>query len=62
MWDRISNSKLPITAAQCCVAKLTEIREQIGALSAELAAVEDWDEDTQDDIYLRLVSSAISLI
>jgi len=53
-WERIPGTKLPAIAAQCGVAELAEIRARIGALQQELATVEDWDGDTQDDIHLTI--------
>jgi hypothetical protein len=53
-WERIPDAKLPIIVAQCGVAELAEIRARIDSLREELATIEEWDGDTQDDIHLAI--------
>ena len=53
-WERIPDAKLPIIVAQCGVAELAEIHARIDSLREELATIEEWDGDTQDDIHLAI--------
>jgi hypothetical protein len=50
-WERVPDSSIPLIAAQCGAAERAEIGERIAVLKAELAAIEDWDGDTRDDIH-----------
>ena len=52
--QRISDEKWAAIARQCGDAEVAEIRDRIDALRAELATVEDWDGDTQDEIHLAI--------
>jgi hypothetical protein len=49
--QRISDEKWAAIARQCGYEEIAEIRDRIDALKAELATVEDWDGDTQDEIH-----------
>jgi hypothetical protein len=52
--QRISDEKWAAIARQCGDAEVAEICDRIDALRAELATVEDWDGDTQDEIHLAI--------
>lgn len=52
--QRISDEKWAAIAQQCGDEEVAEIRDRIDALRAELATVEDWDGDTQDEIHLAI--------
>jgi hypothetical protein len=52
--QRISDEKWAAIAQQCGDEEIAEIRERIDALRVELATVEDWDGDTQDEINLAI--------
>lgn len=52
--QRISDEKWTAIAQQCGDEEVAEIHGRINALRAELATVEDWDGDTQDEIHLAI--------
>ncbi|WP_454562761.1 hypothetical protein [Pseudomonas sp. AIG] len=52
--QRVSEEQWTAIARQCGDEEVAEIRDRIGALRAELATVEDWDGDTQDEIHLAI--------
>ncbi|WP_242207476.1 MULTISPECIES: hypothetical protein [unclassified Pseudomonas] len=52
--QRISEEQWTAIARQCGDEEVAEIRDRIDALRAELATVEDWDGDTQDEIHLAI--------
>jgi len=52
-WDAI--------AERCQADEIAEIRERIDSLKLELASVEEWDGDTQDEINIA-ISKFLSLL
>jgi len=52
--ERIPETRRNAIAADCGIPEVAEIKVRIAALNAELASVEEWDGDTQDDIYLAI--------
>jgi hypothetical protein len=52
--ENISDAGWQAIAAQCGAAELIEIQEGINKLRAELETVEQWDGDTQDDLYFAI--------
>ena len=50
-WEPIPEAKWPAIASQCGAAEVVEIQARITSLKTELADVEEWDGDTQDDIH-----------
>ncbi|WP_434628521.1 hypothetical protein J3P84_05410 [Pseudomonas sp. Z1-29] len=52
--ENISDAGWQAIATQCGAAELAEIQERILKLRAELEIVEEWDGDTQDDLYLAI--------
>jgi hypothetical protein len=50
LGQQIPSSRWPVIAEQCGTEEVTEIRSRITQLQQELAQVEEWDGDTQDDI------------
>ncbi len=49
-WEPIPRTSWPAIAAACGAPEREEIAERLAALHRELATVEEWDGDTQDDI------------
>lgn len=49
--ERIPEARWDAIAKHCGVPELAEIEARIVALEGELATVEEWDGDTQDDIH-----------
>lgn len=56
--QRISDEKWTAIAQQCGDEEVAEIRSRIDALRAELATVEEWDGDTQDEIHRAIAQFA----
>lgn len=54
--QRIPEAKWNAIAAHCDAPEVAEIKARIAALKAELATIEEWDGDTQDDIHLAISS------
>lgn len=52
--ENISDVGWQAIATQCGAAELAEIQERINKLRAELETVEEWDGDTQDDLYFAI--------
>jgi len=52
--ENISDAGWQAIATQCGAAELAEIQERIIKLRAELEIVEEWDGDTQDDLYFAI--------
>ena len=50
-WEPIPRASWPAIAAACGTPEREEIAERLAALRQELAAVEEWDGDAQDDIW-----------
>lgn len=55
-WERIPEGRWNAIAGHCGAPEVAEIKARIAALKAELATVEEWDGDTQDDIHLAISS------
>lgn len=54
--ENISDEGWQAIATQCGAAELAEIQERIVKLRAEREAVEEWDGDTQDDLYFAITT------
>jgi hypothetical protein len=50
-WEPIPRAAWPTIAAACGASEREEIAVRVAALHQELAAVEEWDGDTRDDIW-----------
>jgi len=48
--ERIPDARWAAIAKQCGGDEIADIRSRIEALKTELASVEEWDGDTQDEI------------
>jgi len=53
-WEPIPRASWPAIAAACGAAEREEIAGRVAALRQELAAVEEWDGDTRDDVWRTL--------
>lgn len=54
LQESIPDAKWVAVAKQCGDEDIADIQERIASLKAELASVEDWDGDTQDDINVAI--------
>jgi hypothetical protein len=54
--ERIPEARWNAIATHCGAPEIAEIKARIAALKAELATVEEWDGDTQDEIHLAISS------
>jgi hypothetical protein len=52
--ERIPEARWNAIAAHCSAPEVAEIKARIAALKAELATIQEWDGDTQDDIHLSI--------
>lgn len=52
--QRIPDARWDAIAEQCGKEEIAEIEARIASLKAELATVEEWDGDTQDDIHFAI--------
>ncbi|GAA0423969.1 hypothetical protein ACFOY5_13255 [Massilia aurea] len=52
--ERIPEARWNAIAAHCGAPEVAEIKARIAALKAELATIQEWDGDTQDDIHLSI--------
>lgn len=52
--ENISDAGWQAIATQCGPAEIAEIQERIIKLRAELETVEEWDGDSQDDLYFAI--------
>jgi len=50
----IPKVRWPAIAALCGPAEVAEMHERVARLRTELAAVEEWDGDTRDDIHIAI--------
>lgn len=51
---RISDVRWAAIAAQCGAAEIAEIQDRIASLNSELASIEEWDGDAQDEIHIAI--------
>lgn len=52
--ESIPEARWNAIAAHCGAPEVAEIKARIASLKAELATIEEWDGDTQDDIHLAI--------
>ena len=52
--ERCPDAQWEAIATHCGDAEIAEIKERIASLKAELATVEKWDGDTQDEIHIAI--------
>jgi len=52
--ERIPEARWEAIAKRCRSEEIADIRERIASLKLELASVEEWDGDTQDEISLAI--------
>jgi hypothetical protein len=52
--EGIPEARWNAIAAHCGAPEVAEIKARIAALKAELATIQEWDGDTQDDIHLSI--------